>query len=282
MRSRFFLIALAFYCASLLALPVQERNLDVKKVEELCTALGMEGKDLVKETQNSWLRKAGKERWEMEELPSYQRAAVIEWAINQKIYDSWCPALESYHSALILGATVERMENRLKYLAELWQQGIRFREIIWLTGQRPLDPKIEHCPSCRTETSAAMYIWEKEQLPDEMRGIPVTWISVPMKTEGDKRVRPNTQDTIVAWFSLCSPKPGHCCLILSDQPFCGYQYAVVDHLFPKEIQFDVVGRGVDPYSHGEAAAITLDAVARWLYQQTRPAQCHKNGVDHEQ
>ena len=41
---------------------------------------------------------------------------------------------------------------------------------------------------------------------------------------------------------------------------------------PKAFLFDVVGPGVDPTQHPAAAAVLLDSLARWIYQEDRIAQ----------
>ncbi len=57
-------------------------------------------------------------------------------------------------------------------------------------------------------------------------------------------------------------------LFVSSQPFCGYQYGIVDRYLPEEFLFEVVEPGTEPMSHPTAAAITLDSVARWLYVES--------------
>jgi hypothetical protein len=86
-----------------------------------------------------------------------------------------------------------------------------------------------------------------------------------MKKEGDLVKRPNTEDTIVAWVKM-EPEPCKA-LFVSDQPFCGYQFAVIKSSLPTAFLFDLVGEGVDPTGHPLAAAITLDSIARWIYQE---------------
>lgn len=87
-----------------------------------------------------------------------------------------------------------------------------------------------------------------------------------MKTEGTSLKRPNTEDTIIAWLKEI-PHPCKA-LFVSDQPFCGYQFALIKTYLPEAFQFDLVGQGVDSTSHPLAAAITLDSIARWLYQES--------------
>jgi hypothetical protein len=98
-----------------------------------------------------------------------------------------------------------------------------------------------------------------------MKSLPVVFIAVPMKKEGSRVTRPNTGDTIVAWLQS-TPEPCNA-LFVSDQPFCGYQFAVVKGILPEAFRFDFVGQGVDPLSHPAAAAVTLDSIARWIYQE---------------
>jgi hypothetical protein len=158
------------------------------------------------------------------------------------------------------------MQIRLNYLKQLWNEGTRFHEIVWLTGDRPLDKRVDGLTDvCSNESEAARILWQEADLPEEMRLLPVVFIAVPMKVEGSSQKRPNTEDTIVAWLKV-SPEPCKA-LFVSDQPFCGYQFAVIKANLPNTFLFDLVGQGVDPSSHPAAAAITLDSIARWIYQE---------------
>lgn len=248
--------------------PIQDRKLDPEALSELAFALGLsKEEDLVAQTQKSWLRNPGRERWELSELSSEKRHFVLDWAEKQGIFAPWRPAQTHYGKALILGATTCRMQIRLNYLKELWEQGTRFDEIVWLTGDRPLDPRIDGLTErCKNESEAAQALWKEANLPPEMKNLPVVFIAVPMKEEGSVLKRPNTEDTIVAWLE--QTKAPCTALFVSDQPFCGYQFAVIKACLPEEFLFDLVGQGVDPKSHPAAAAITLDSIARWLYQES--------------
>lgn len=249
-------------------MPIQERKIDPVALSELTSALHIpQDADLIAETQKRWLRKPGQERWELTELFPEEKRFVLDWAEKQGLFAAWKPARKNYDKALILGATTSRMEMRLNYLKKLWLQGIRFDEIVWLTGDRPLDKRVDELMDrCKTESEAAHILWEGADLPEEMRKLPVVFVSHPMKQEGGSSKRPNTEDTIIAWLKV-SPEPCSA-LFVSDQPFCGYQFAIVKTCLPKSFQFDLVGKGADPTSHPAAAAITLDAIARWLYQES--------------
>lgn len=250
------------FTLSAFASPIVDHKINFKDLSQLCEALEVPYEEnLVAETQKRWLRKPGQERWEMEELSSDQRQFVLNWAKENGLFDTWMPAIQSYDKALILGATTSRMEMRLNYLIELWNQGIRFSEIVWLTGDRVLDPRVDELiDRCINESEAARVLWEEAKIPEEMRYIPVLFISVPMKEDGR---RPNAQDTIVAWLNHSYPCKA---LFVSNQPFCGLQFAVIQATLPKEYHFDVVGKGIDHTNH-LSAAIVLDTLARWIYQQ---------------
>lgn len=215
-----------------------------------------------KKAQTMWLRKPGQERWEMQELNPEARAFVLNWAKKMGLFDEWAPSQRSYDRALILGATTSRMALRLNYLTTLWKQGFRFREVVFLTGMRPLDPRVDEMAlGYKDESEAAVGLWESSDL----KGIPIRFISVPTSPSG----RPTTEDTLFAWLNE-SPEPGTC-LFVSDQPFCGYQFAVIKKILGDEYPFEMVGPGIKDLSHPAAGAIVLDSIARWIYQSNSAA-----------
>jgi hypothetical protein len=266
MKKWLFLFAICL-CSLTFASPIQDRKIDPTALSQLGSALDIpQDADIVIETQKRWLRKPNQERWEIAELSPDQRLFVLNWATDQGLFAPWKPASKGYDKALILGATTSRMQMRLDYLKQLWNEGTRFNEIVWLTGDRPLDKRVDGLTNrCSNESEAAHILWEETNLPEEMRSLPVVFVAVPMKIEGSSQKRPNTEDTIVAWLKL-SPEPCKA-LFVSDQPFCGYQFAVIKANLPKAFLFDLVGQGVDSTSHPAAAAITLDSIARWIYQE---------------
>lgn len=266
MKKYFF--CLISLCTLLHASPIQDHRIDPKALSELAHVLGIApDADIISETQKSWLRKSGQERWEMHEISAEQRQFVLNWAKEQGLYAAWKPLYKQYDKALILGATTSRMQLRLDYLKQLWEEGIRFHEIVWLTGDRPLDPRVDGLITrCDNESQAARILWEEAHLPNEMRALRSTFIAVPMKKEGASYHRPQTADTIIAWLDVSSEPCT--ALFVSDQPFCGYQYAVIKSMLPEAFQFDLVGQGVDPDIHPAAAAITLDSIARWIFQES--------------
>ena len=255
---------------ALSALPLVERRSSEVDVIGLSALLGVpQGSDLVTYTQTHWLRTAGKERWEMGELGSEQRAVVLSWADSHGIYATWGPSETRYDAALVFGASTGIMRARLDYLIELWNRGIRFDQVVFLVGERPLSEAVDDLFGiCPNEAVAASYLASTTNFPLEMRKLPVLFVSVPMKiTQEGKKIRPTTGDTLHAWLKEKSPQQKKV-LFVSNQPFNGYQYAVTEGVLPEEILFEVVGPGIkDPAQHPLAATITLDSLARWLYQE---------------
>lgn len=247
---------------------MQDRVIDPKALRELANGVGIDpNANLIEATQKQWLRRPGLERWELSEISPEKKAFVLQWAKQEGLLDAWKPSALEYDKALILGATTHRMQMRLDYLKELWTQGTRFREIVWLTGDRLLDERIDGLTDrCSNESEAAHILWEETELPEEMRALPVVFIAVPLINYVMSVKRPTTQDTLVAWLNT-HPSFETTALFVSDQPFCGYQFAVVKSCLPPSLLFDLAGPKADPSDHPAAAAIILDSIARWLYQE---------------
>jgi len=258
------LVFVLFYCCQLLWGDVTYPILNRQALSQLSLELGRPvHESLLTFTQKHWLRPSSQERWEMQELPSPQRELVLNWAQEQKLFLPCFPSKSTYDQAVILGASIASMQLRLNYLKELWEQGIRFQTIVWLVGARPLDSRIENYdPSCHTETDAARKLWETACLPKAMHHLPVLFIHTPMQGKSANLRRPNTQDTVISWMAQTPPCSA---LFISNQPFCGYQGAVLATTLPKCYTCDVVGPGVHPCQC--SATIILDTLARWLYQE---------------
>ncbi len=240
---------------------------------------------VVQETQKVWLRKPGTERWQMEKKFEELRPQ-LEVAFKQLgILDEIKPSHNTYDTALILGATLSTIRNRLAYALELWKSGIRFDSLVFLVGERPLDPEKESRQELfdrnnkqlaikatwqepvelpKTETEMAKMVFDQTELPQGfLDHVKVYFIDTPMQStpEGGTR-RPNTGDTIKLWLDEM-PHPGSI-LAISNQPYVGYQHAVLKTLVPKELSFQTVGQKVGTIQNVD---VMLDNLARWLYQE---------------
>ncbi len=239
-------------------------------------------KDIVEKTQKAFLRQAGKERWEIADQTNHEKDQAIQLLNNLGLVQEVTPMQQEYEYALILGATVHPVRTRLAHLISLFKKGIQFKHIVVLGGQRPLDPNRESPEELlkpktdfplkndwvlsgdlpKTETEMMRMVFDQAILPEEMQSTPIVFVDTPMQTtlNGNLR-RPNTPDTVVEWLKS-NPNPG-ACLVLSNQPYVGYQDAVVQSVLSKEFSIDTVGQKATE----KKIVIFLDTIARWLYQE---------------
>jgi hypothetical protein len=219
---------------------------------------------IVQATQKKWLRPYGKERWETPEVAEEKRAKIVELAEKLGFISEIAPIRKKSATCLIHGGTVSRMQLRISYLGALWEEGVRFDRLIFLTGGRPLDPAIEG-DDCLLESQAARRLWQEALLPPALKSFPLTFIDVPMKVSEGRAKRPTTADTLIAWLST-QPQVGPA-LFISSQPFCLYQHLVAKTHLPSSFEPETVGLGGEMETqHG---GIILDSIARWLFEQTR-------------
>lgn len=242
---------------------------------------------IVVATQKEWLRKPGSERWHMEETVTAHQKEIVHLLQSMGCTVEVAPTRTHYDYVIILGATVTRVRSRLAYMIKLWNQGIRFNTIVLLGSDRPLDPAIEpesallkaedsifpFDPSWqfngvlpKTEGEMMRFVFDQMELPSGFENVTFTFVNTPMipTAQGGMR-RANTMDTIKQWLS-CNPKPGTC-LAVSNQPYVGYQDAVMRTGLPATFAVETVGHAP---SDSEKIAVYLDTLARWIYQMQQP------------
>lgn len=236
-----------------------------KDFVELCGEKVDESVDaLVDKLKHNWLQE-GFERWDMkgkrEELLEKAYPILVDIGCIDSIHASEM----EYDYALVLGANSKAMRVRLDFLYEEWQRGVRFSEIVLLTGERDIDHSKEKCPEdIYTEAELMVHLFENHPLAEVA---PCVLIDVPkVRRENGSYERPRTIDTILAWLDT-NPEAGKC-LAVSTQPFVGYQGAVVHSQLPKEFESECIGPGVDSVYESlqeyNVMGICLDTFARWL------------------
>jgi len=204
----------------------------------------------------------GKERWLLdpiyeeklnEALPILKRLGCIDSIHAKKNY---------YQYALVLGSLKRHMQMRLDFLYEEWKRGVRFDEIVLLTGQRELNPERELYPEgLRTETDLFVYLFENHPLKQIA---PFKVIDSPKYRQADGTLRrPDTGATVRDWKAT-GPKPGSV-LAVSTQPFVGYQHAVLKSFLPNEFDLETIGPATGIYS----MALYLDNFAKWMLYESR-------------
>ena len=233
--------------------------------------------DNMVEATQAWRRAPDQERWQLKDLnidqKTYDKALLQLQQLD--LINEIKPQQTAYDYALLLGATVPRMQKRLDHLISLWKTGTRFNKIIFLVGIRPLVPEIDTIQQLTartvgnnphkdafpaTELEGAEMIIHSTSMPDAMRQLPVEYVSTPRRWEDNRWQRANTRETTTTW-SKTKPKPGSA-LVMSEQPSAHYQVEVVRQELPESFSIDLAARPALPETR---LVILLDALALWLH-----------------
>lgn len=167
------------------------------------------------------------------------------------------------------------MRRRTRYFLKLFKDHkIEFGELIFLAGERPLDPEVEPNDLWwnievipKTEAEAAEVVWSQVAHEEGITFKP-KFLSTPMIQDPETRIvrRPGTMDTIRNWLST-NPKQGRV-LLVSNQPYCDYQreatkQAVVEQgQWREPLEIDVVGEQESSHTN---VAVLLDTIARYIH-----------------
>ena len=229
---------------------------------------------IVEATQEAWLRKPHQERWQMGDPNGMYKDDVLPLLDKLGITASIDPEAKEYDYAIILGATVTTIEDRLAQLKKYLDKDIRIKKLILLTGQRDLtdDEKKymanQGAPNVKTETDAMKFIAKAEPF----KHIECTLVDTPkQQTSNGSLRRPNTADTVANWIAQ-SPAPGSI-LAISSQPFVAYQDTSLRTYLPRNFSLETVG-DIDPRER--TTSLFLDTIARWLYQENLRQETLKN------
>jgi hypothetical protein len=230
---------------------------------------------VVQVTQKEWLRKG--ERWELEDslaqktlrqfyLPLFRELGLLHPRVSNRAearYGVW------------LGCMLDVARQRLMTMARAWDAGLRFEQLVILTGDRPLDSQLEsleklYAPSRGfsirdgwqqpaqdpvNETEMMLMILDQAEIPDQMREQLII-VDAPR----DGKPRPNTADTFWCWLDE-EPEPG-AAIAFSNQPYVDYQQLIGEAILPEEIRLETVGAAA---SHKVQVSLLLDTLARILY-----------------
>lgn len=250
--------------------------------------------DIVEKTQKTWLRPSNVERFNMQEPYADKMNELKPVFVELGLVNEVTPQSKNYDYVVILGASLPTARIRISWLIKLWNDGIRFKKVFVLTGQRPLDSeketlamldkeyvnklrvrnpfigvvrsdwKIDSSMKFETESDMMKLIYEQSDMPEVLRQVEVVFIESPMKeSSAGKKIRPNTADTLKDWLKT-NPEKGTI-LAISSQPTISYQYSVIKSVLPKQFDLEVVGCGL-PEEY-ESVSIILDSLARVLYQE---------------
>lgn len=244
-----------------------------KPIRELCEITGVvipEHADLstiVDVTQKAWnQRNSGKERSEfINKFSDIEKTQIL--SCFQKL--GWIDAIEptkvSYDDIYVMGAKAQTTKNRLEYLIELWEQGIRCKTIVFLSGQRELvggqeDEYLEQ--GLKTESEMVKKIWLETPKPQALAKCDYVIIDAPKWIDHNgKEQRPNTVGTIEALLnSSACPKKESSNLVIANQPYVARMHLQISDLL-SHCTIETVG----PLSSIPNPAIYLNELAIQLY-----------------
>ena len=248
-----------------------------------CEHVPLRVDEFVKELAGQFTRKRGMERWHVTSEYTPEVAQKVLQQFDQLgFFKEIEPTSRSYDYLVVLGATLSRVRTRIAYLKELWERGVRGKKVIFLSGDRPLEPfegldqlndreqtalpikkewqeAIQPLPN---EAAMMKAVWEQAVLPPELAALPLEVIDTPQQTwpDGTKQ-RPNTGDTVIHWMKT-KPQPGSC-LFISNQPYVGYQGAVLHRWMPASFTVETVGSASSP-AKASSVGVLVDSLLRWL------------------
>lgn len=214
-------------------------------------------------------------------LPLFERMNFFEEVL---------PENKEYTYAIVLGGCMRWMRQRLASLVKAWNSGVRFSQVVVLTGDRSRDIEYENdlelgnrdngimpikigwsLPNILpdNETGLVQLLFAQADLPVEFAQLPLTIVNAPKRYLPDgKLVRPNTRTTIEHWLEQ-SPKPSvGSCLVASSQPYVTYQDVVMRCFMPAGFTVETIGSAIHP--DDKTMSTLTDVVALTLsYQVTR-------------
>lgn len=238
---------------------------------------------------NEWAQKnllRQGERWEQQTerfealkptlFPLLKEAGFVNLAL---------PQFKEYHGAIVHGALFPTVRLRMNALVEQWKQGVRFSDLYFFSGERPLEPSSENSATFtqdeasplkiksgwsapaelpKTECEMVQLVWDQSDIPEEMRQlVKVHFINAPMKKDpkSEKLLRPTTDDTVEAWLKTSPPEGRY--LVVSNAPYTNRQDLVTRRIASNGFGFDTIG----PAAGDQVKmAIFLDELARLIFQ----------------
>lgn len=230
-------------------------------------------------SQTGWLRQG--ERWHQQEGRFNHDAEKILKLVEQLGYTKEVKPINLYYDCLvIMGTAAPRMKIRLNTLLKAWESGCRWSKIIMLGSDRSLsdsepDKEIMDKVAAKnyepTEFGMMQYLYNevyKDKLPSELKKIKVLWVNTLRPAH---KARADTDDTIIKWLQEDKVSNGSNILVVSSQPFIGYQDKVVKYVFAKtgvKANIETIGDKIG--EEKENPILVLDSIARELkyYQQT--------------
>lgn len=284
---RIFIFGILIYFGSCIV--VHQSPLDIEKylsfkMQYLYVLKGanklMNLKEAVNFTQKTWLRPKGLDYFHLNETKFFDFKFLEIFEYLNIIYDilPLQPVGYIYNTCFVHGMNFFDFQIRFKFMLDLWRQGYRWKRTVFLTGERDLDPIIEH-PSkfsisildqkedwveklskSKYENEMIKIIYEKCVLPKDFTNN--VYFAVSPKIGHS---RPNTYSTFIQWMNDSKSygieyNDSEINLAISNQPFVMYQDLVAKSVF--KFPLETVG----PKIYNPNFDIIFDVLSRTLYE----------------
>ncbi|CAG8445891.1 13950_t:CDS:1 [Acaulospora colombiana] len=242
-------------------------------------------KNILDMMQKNWIRGQDKERWQIEDKYQDKKDVLIPLFEQLRLLSDIKSTQFHYTYALILGGLLPAVRKRMAFLTYEWKRGVRFDEIILLGSSRPLLPDRESPEILKDKNDSDLparpdwefdgnlptneiemmeFVFKQAQIPEDLRKTKIVSINSPnIRDKNGNERRAGTADTFNAWINETKPVSGSS-LIISSQPFVGYQHEVALLHLPPTFQLETVGPGFTNFQNIKVGVI-LDNIARWAY-----------------
>lgn len=195
------------------------------------------------------------DRWTFENRFEEKREMILPILETLGCFQSIHASQKHYRYGVVLGALRESIQRRFDFLIGEWKRGVRFDQIVFLTGERTIRES-EKCKHLNSEREMMVWLWNQTEMPSDLRSLPLLIIDSPAPFG---RKRATTKSTLISWKKT-NPDPGSA-LCFSSQPYIGYQDAVIKAVMPSSFQIETVG---PEGGRGLPTSVLMDNLAKWL------------------
>lgn len=281
---------------------------DGKPTERLVELLSLDGlydpndglSEIVAKTQKSWVMvqqgRDGKERTDLQNTSGQEKIKTLVEKIARDIglFEARPPLLKHYDYGVCYGVFLDGVRTRLSEFVEAWNNGVRFKSLVFLTGERYLrkeegqqdslslltDPtkssikfkenwSLKDGTPYETEYDLCKIVWEQSEIPEDMRIAlegKVVFVNAPRP---DGQQRPGTKDTYYTW--LKDEKPASGTILAFSYPILWpYQHIAAENCLNENYPLDTCAAALSPElraaNQERLVSLVQDTVAKCLFE----------------
>lgn len=227
-------------------------------------------KNVVELTQKKWIK--SNEKKQLGEIDR-RKGDFIYQLKELGCVDKILPSKKSYDYCLLIGGAYPTFIERLDYIIDRWEQGVRFNTLIFVAEERLLDFEREkrlllNNPNKQIKSKASQklpqteidmikFVFENIDLPKELRDVKTLFLS----SQGT--ITPfRFSDSLIRWTIEKRPPRGSC-LVVSSQPYVGYEESCVRSALPN-FEIEAIGEAASPNTK---VSEYFEILAMWLYNE---------------